>query len=176
MLKKWEKISGRTIIKNDHWSYNVDSFIIDKKIKGEYHYVHTLGSSMIIPFSNDNKILLTKQFRYLNNKESWEFPCGSVEEGLTIEENAIKELREETGYTASNIIKIGEFSPYTGAADEICTLFFASDLIHSPLPKDDTEDFEIVFFTKQEIQNLVDKNIIWDGLTLAAWSLIINKI
>ncbi|MFH0735408.1 MAG: NUDIX hydrolase [bacterium] len=176
MLKKWEKISERTIIKNDHWSYNVDNFIIDKKFKGEYHYVHTLGSSMVIPLSPENKILLTKQFRYLNNKESWEFPCGAVEEGLTIEENAIKELREESGYTTSKLIKIGEFSPYTGAADEICTLFLASNLIHSPLPKDETEDFETDFFSKKEIQDMIDGNIIWDGLTLAAWSLIINKI
>lgn len=176
MLKKWEKISEKTIIKNSHWSYNVDNFIIDNTFNGEYHYVHSLGSTMVIPINSSGKFLLTNQYRYLNSKESWEFPCGSVSENLSILDNAIKELREESGFSAKVIEKIGEFAPYTGASDEICTVFLAKELFSSPLPADDTEDFEIDFFTKEEIEKLVDTNFIWDGLTLAAWSLVKNRL
>ena len=97
-LKPWKKLSEKTFYKNDHWSYNIDEFVIGEGEKKEYHYVHTPGSSMVIPITNDNKIVMVKQYRYLNQKESYEFPCGAVEEGLTYQENALKELREEAGY------------------------------------------------------------------------------
>ncbi len=167
-LKRWKKLSQKTIFKNDHWSYNLDQFEIEGGTKGEYHYVHTLGSTMVVPFTSKNKILLVKQFRYLNQKESLEFPCGAIEQGLSPTENAIKELREETGKNG-NLKFIGEFSPYTGASDEMCSVFIADNLIDSPLPKDTTEEFELNEFSIEEVDNLIKQNIIWDGLTLASW-------
>lgn len=170
-LKRWNKNSQRTVIKNDHWSYRLDEFEIEGGSRGEYHYVHTGGSSMVIPVKDNGSILLVNQFRYLNQKESLEFPCGSVEEGLTAEENAIKELREETGFTAAKLEKAGDFSPYTGASDEICTVFIARGLSPAPLKADVTEEFELVEKTYSEIESLIESNFIWDGLSLAAWVL-----
>lgn len=170
-LKHWKNISQRTVIKNDHWSYRLDEFEIEGGSRGEYHYVHTCGSSMVIPVTEGGKILMVNQFRYLNQKESLEFPCGSVEEGLTAEENAIKELREETGFTAEKLEKAGEFSPYTGASDEMCTVFIARGLSPAPLKADMTEEFEVSEKTFSEIENLIESNFIWDGLSLSAWML-----
>ena len=63
------------------------------------------------------------------------------------------------------------FSPYTGVADEICTVFIGDKLFSSPLPKDDTEDFEIVEISINDFEQQIKENIIWDGLTLSAWLL-----
>lgn len=174
-LKKWKKLDQKTVFANDHWKYNLDTFEIEDGTKGEYHYVHTLGSTMVVPFLSDDKLLLVNQYRYLNQKESLEFPCGSVEDGLGIEENALKELREETG--KSGTLKfIGEFSPYTGASDEMCSVFIGKDLFHSPLPNDSTEEFEIVIVSVAEFDKLIKQNKIWDGLTLSAWVLAKNYL
>ncbi len=170
-LKRWKKLNQKTVFKNNHWSYNLDQFEIEGGTKGEYHYVHTLGSTMVVPFTSNNKILLVKQFRYLNQKESLEFPCGAIENGLTKKENALKELREETGKTG-RLKYIGEFSPYTGAADEMCSVFIATDLTDSPLPQDETEEFELLQYSINEFENLIKQNIIWDGLTLSSWLLV----
>jgi len=174
-LKRWIKLGEKTIFKNSHWSYNLDKFKIEGGNEGEYHYVHTLGSTMVIPFTSNNTILLVKQFRYLNQKESIEFPCGAIEEGLSIEENALKELREETG-KSGKLKFIGEFSPYTGAADEMCSVFISENLTDSPLPKDDTEEFELFEYSIDEFEKLIKQNIIWDGLTLASWLLTKNYL
>ncbi len=170
-LKKWKKLSERIFHDNGFWKYKIDEFEIEDSQKGEYHYVFTLGSSMVIPITPQNKILLVKQFRYLNQKESLEFPCGSISEGLTQEENAIKELREETGYTSGKLIYSGEFSPYTGASNEMCSVFIGTKLSPSPLPNDSTEEFEVLEFSFNEIEQMISQNIIWDGLTLSAWVL-----
>ena len=167
----WQKITSQTKFQNDHWSYKIDEFQLENGERGVYHYVHTSGSSMVIPVTSDGKILMVKQFRYLNERESIEFPCGGMEEGISYKENALKELREETGFSTETLLEIGEFAPFTGASDEICKVFLARNLFHSPLPKDATEEFELLDKTPKEIEELINKNIIWDGLTLAAWSL-----
>jgi ADP-ribose pyrophosphatase len=170
-LKIWKKLSGKTLFKNDYWSYLLDEFEIEGSGKGKYHYVHTIGSTMIIPVTNDNKIILVNQYRYLNQKESIEFPCGSVEEGLLFEDNAIKELREETGFSSMKLIKAGEFSPYNGVSDEMCVVYVAKNLFSDPLEGDFTEDFELKFASPSEIDIMIDNNIIWDGMSIAAWTL-----
>lgn len=170
-LKHWKKLSSKILFENGYWSYYLDEFEIEGRGRGAYHYVHTRGSSMIIPVMADGSILLINQYRYLNKKESLEFPCGGVDEGLTIEENAVKELREETGYSSTNIVKVGEFSPYTGASDEMCSVFIAKELFPHPLQNDATEEFEILIKTPAEIDKLIESNVIWDGLTLSAWIL-----
>lgn len=170
-LKRWDRVSRKLVIENRYWSYYLDEFRTGDGYTGEYHYVHTLGSTIIIPVKENKNLLLVRQFRYLNQKESIEFPCGGVEKGLTRKENALKELREESGYSAGVLQEIGEFSPYTGAGDEICTVFLARHLEYSPLPKDHTEEFELLEMSPAELSEMIDKNIIWDGLTLSAWAL-----
>lgn len=170
-LKRWNKLSQKTVIKNKYWSYELDEFEIENGFKGEYHYVHTAGSTMIIPVSADGNIFLVNQYRYLNKKESLEFPCGMIADKLSPIENALKELREETGYASKNIQSIGFFSPYTGASDEICSVFVAYELYKDELKADDTEEFEIARLSPLEIDKRIENNSIWDGMTLAAWML-----
>lgn len=170
-LQRWNKQSEKTVTGNKYWVYKVDEFKLDNGTQGEYHYVHTLGSTMIIPVTDKNTILLVKQFRYLIQKESIEFPCGSVEEGLSIEENALKELREETGYSSEILKPAGYFAPYNGVSDELCSVFIAKNLFHAPLPVDSSEECELIERTFDEIELMINTNEIWDGMTLAAWSL-----
>ena len=94
MLKKWKKISEKLLFKNNFWSYILEEFEIEGNNRGEYHYVHTNGSTLIIPVLTSGKIILVNQYRYLNKKESLEFPCGSIQNNISKEENALKELRE----------------------------------------------------------------------------------
>jgi len=169
-LKRWQKISSKVLFKNRYWTYCLDTFDIGNGKVNEYHYVHTEGSTMIIPKMND-KFILVEQYRYLNDMFSIEFPCGSIEEGLDEISNARKELEEETGFTSDNLIKIGFFSPYNGVADELCSIFFTDNLKKVDSTPDETEEFVIYFLSEEEIDNLIKENKIWDGMTISAWTL-----
>lgn len=176
MLKEWKTLSSRVLMRNPYWSYFIDEFEIEEGKRGEYHYVHTPGSTIVIPFINENTLLLVKQYRYLNKRMSIEFPCGGTKPELSPLENAIKELREETGYTAGVMIPVGTFSPFTGAADEMCSVFIGKDLRQSPLPQDFTEEFELLTVSIEQTRIMIHSNEIWDGLSLAAWSLAQNYL
>ena len=176
MLKKWEKISSKVVSKNKFWSYILEEFEIDGNHRGEYHYVHTGGSTMIIPVTDSGNILLVNQYRYLNKKESLEFPCGSIQENISKEENALKELREESGYSSKDLKYIGEFSPYSGVSDEMCYVFTADELFHSPLKADFTEDFELHELTFEEVERMIEEGEIWDGMSICSWTIAKKEI
>jgi ADP-ribose pyrophosphatase len=172
----WKKISEKTLFQNDYWTYKVDEFEIPGTVKGEYHYVHTNGSTLIIPINTSKQIIFVRQYRYLNSKESLEFPCGLMEPKLTLIENAQKELREETGFSSNNLRYIGAFAPYTGASDEMCYVYLGLDLHHSPLPSDKTETIIVEYYSFEKIERMMMNNEIWDGLTLSAWMITKEKI
>ncbi len=176
MLKRWKQLTTAVIFKNPWWTYKKDEFQIPDGIKGEYHYVHTNGASMIVPVMPDGRIILVNQYRYLCDRESIELPCGGVKEGKTYEEMAHIELEEETGFRSRTLVKSGEFNPYNGVTNEICEVFIARDLVESASVPDSTEEFEMLYRTPQEIDAMIASNVIWDGMTIAAWGIVRSKI
>ncbi len=175
MLARWKKISETVVNRNNHWTYKLDKFEIPNRGKGEYHYVHTNGSTLVIPILSSGKILLVNQYRYLVEEEVLEFPCGVLEENYEPAENAQKELREETGYEAGKLHFVGKFIPYSGVSDEISYVFIAENLKENPLPADETEEFELVELTVKELDEMISSNKIKDGMTLAAWTIAKRK-
>ncbi len=168
-LKPWKKITESIVFRNPWWTYKQDAFELSSGKPGEYHYVHTNGSSMVVPVLGDGSLVLVNQYRYLMGKESIEFPCGSVKEGSNHDETARHELAEETGYSAKDLSKAGEFNPYNGVTNEMCHVYMARDLEYVGGTPDETEEFEIVRMTPAEIDERIRTGVIWDGMTIAAW-------
>jgi ADP-ribose pyrophosphatase len=175
MLTRWKKLTSRIVHQNPWWSYKLDLFQIPHGIEGEYHYVHTDGSSLIIPVLDDGMIVLVNQYRYLRDRESIEFPCGGVKPNHTHEEMARIELEEEAGCAAQSWETVGEFNPFNGATDEMCRVFIARGLSAVKARPEATEEFEILKVTPGEIDRMIVGGKIWDGMTLAAWMLVRNQ-
>jgi len=163
-------------LKNPWWTYRKDSVVLPSGKQGEYHYVHVIGSSMILPIMDDGKIILVNQYRYLLDRESLEFPCGGVKEGSSYEETAHEELQQETGFQARELRFAGEFNPYNGVTDELCRVYIARDLHPVQSRKDETEEFEYRYCSPREIDDLISAGTVWDGMSLAAWSLVRNHL
>lgn len=168
-LVRWKKLRLVKEIKNRWWTYRMDQFELPSGKIGEYHYVHTSGSSLTIPVLDNGSIVLVRQYRYLCNRDSLEFPCGSVKDGSSYEETARLELAEKTGFAAQHFEEIGTFNLYNGITDELCRVYLAAKFSPTDSKPDETEQFERVFVTPHEIDNMVDAGEIWDGMSLAAW-------
>lgn len=175
LLRPWKKISGVDLFVNRWWTYKRDELLLPSGKLGEYHYVHSLGSSMIIPIMPDRTLLAVKQYRYLAERESIEFPCGSVKKGSNHEQTARVELAEETGYSPGKLTLAGEFNPYNGVTDEMCRIYLAEELRHVGDAPDETEEFERITLTSEEIDDLILSGTIWDGMTIAAWHLVNSR-
>lgn len=167
-MKKFDTIESNIFASNPYWQYIKDKYLMPNGKIGDYHYVRTLGSTMIIPIFN-NKLILTKQFRYLNKKYSIEFPGGGIEKGLTPLDNARKELREELSFESDSMIEIAKFNPFNGVTDEICSVFLALDLSLVDSKQDESEEIEKIELSKTDFQDKIITNEIWDGMTLASY-------
>jgi ADP-ribose pyrophosphatase len=175
-MRPWRKISESILFKNPWWTYKLDMFELTSGKAGEYHYVHSNGSSMIIPIMDDGKIITVNQYRYLVDRESIEFPCGAVKDGATHGETASHELAEETGYSAKWLSLAGQFNPYNGVTNEMCHVYIGRELHYVGGKPDETEEFEVIPLTCEEIDRKIVDGTIWDGMTIAAWAMARTKI
>jgi len=170
-LKQWRKLSEAVRFKNSWWTYKVDEFSLPDGVRGEYHYVHTNGASMVIPVLNDGRVVLINQYRYLCERESLEFPCGGVKEGSSHDETAMDELVEEAGYSARDWQIAGEFNPFNGVTNELCRVYIARSLMPAEKPADLTEEFERLILHPSEVDAGIISGVIWDGMTIAGWTI-----
>jgi len=170
-MQEIEKISSEVVHKNPWWMYKRDSFKQDGKLR-EYYYLQTFGSAMVVPVLDDGRLLLVRQYRYLEDKFSIEFPCGGIAENETPFDAATREMMEETGFQSTDLIKIGTFAPCNGMLKEMTHVFLANELTEVAKPQsDEFEVTEVLFRRVDEFENMIKQGEIWDGQVLAAWAI-----
>lgn len=125
------------------------------------------GAVVILPLLQDNEILLIKQYRRATKQLLIELPAGMLEEGDTLEERAMKELQEETGYAASELIPFGGMFSAPGFCTEYLHFFLAKELTPSPLTPDDDEAIDLLPMHLHEALRLIDEGTICDAKTIA---------
>lgn len=110
-----------------------------------FERVNCTGIVAIVPVTDDKGVLLIRQFRPPVNGYVIEFPAGLKEKEGTLEEAARRELLEETGYYAKDMIYLTEGPLSSGASGEVLTAFLARGLEFKGLGKrDETEDIEVL--------------------------------
>lgn len=171
MLTQLEQKSSEVILENPYWQYRKDTYSLPSGTKGDYHYIHSHGSVFVIPVTDEGKLILLRQYRYLNRRESIEFIGGGIKEGQSAEVAARAELSEEAGITAKELQKIGEFNPFNGVTDEICTVFVAKGLSFGAAKPEESEEFERLEHPPHVLREMIARGEIWDGMTLAAFAL-----
>lgn len=115
----------------------------------------------------DEQIFLVKQYRYALQQETLEIPAGKIDNKEDPEDCAVRELREEIGYTGK-MKYIGTFHTSPGFADEIIHLYEASELQWSPLSSDDDEFLGVIKVPVEQALEMVIKNEIRDAKTVIA--------
>jgi ADP-ribose pyrophosphatase len=170
-LSKWKKLSQRELAKNPWWVYRQDTFMLPNGEVGDYFYVHTNGSSLVIPVLDDGMIVMVKQYRYLCDEESLEFPCGGVKAAGDFLSTAIHELAEEAGFASSDLQHVGQFNPFNGVTNEWCRVYIAKQLRNAEAQPDATEEFELQQLAPSEIDERIRSGEIWDGMSIAAWAI-----
>jgi ADP-ribose pyrophosphatase len=96
----------------------------------------------VIPFVDDDHVLLVRQFRHLQRGLSWELPGGGALPGEEPAIAAQRELREEGGYRAARLTFLTRFYPSNAYLDEVGYCYAAHGLTPDPLPADDDEFLE----------------------------------
>ena len=91
-------------------------------------YIHHTGAAMIIPLTADGNVIIERQFRYALKQVFFEFPAGKTDIGETSLQTAQRELKEETGFTATKWTYLTRIHPVIGYSNEWIDLYLAQDL------------------------------------------------
>ncbi len=163
-----EVVSSRAIYRGRVFSVRTDDVRYPDGKTHALDIVDHPGSYAIVATTADDRIVLVRQYRHAAGRELWEIPAGSSEPNEEHEAGALRELREETGFTAASIRPLGSMLMTPGFCTETLHFFHASALTGGEQDLDEDERITVGSFTLDEAQSLVGTGQIDDAKTLIA--------
>ncbi len=127
------------------------------------------GGVGIVALTPDGKIPLVRQFRKPIEKAIWEIPAGKLDKNEKPEKCGIRELKEETGYVAKEIVPLGFLYPSPGFANEVTHIFFACNLEKGEVCPDEDEFLDIQEFSVDDVRKMILNNEINDAKSVIAF-------
>jgi ADP-ribose pyrophosphatase len=126
------------------------------------------GAVALVPMVDRDHVCLVRNERYAVGRTLLEVPAGTLDPGETPEETARRELREETGYEAGRLTRIGQWFVSPGVINERMFLFLCEDLHPGPTAHQPDETLEPVVVAWDEAVQMVRDGRIEDAKTMLA--------
>ena len=141
-------------------------------VEVEHSVVRHRGAVGLIVLDEQERWLLVRQWRIPAGRELLEIPAGGLEEGEEPVATAHREVREETGFAAATMERLGGLWMAPGFCTEYMHFFLATGLTHDPLPGDEDERLSPpVTYTLDDVAAAIESGEIQDGKTVAAMHL-----
>lgn len=144
-----------------------------------YQIIRHPGGAAVLPVHDDGTVSLIRQLRPAVDEILLEIPAGRRNPSESAQVCAGRELLEETGLSATNLIPLGIMYSSPGVFDEIIYLFAATGLSQGAAQPEDDEEIEVLRVPLIDALQMVTDGRISDGKTLAAlfrWELRCRKI
>lgn len=140
-------------------------------IKGEAYreIIEHNGAVGIVPITDDGKIVMVEQYRYACGRSVLEIPAGKIDKGeISPVKAAIRELKEETGYTAENIQLLGKINTSVAYSEEVIYIYAMTGLTPGEQELDDDEAVDVIEYPFDEVYKMAALGKLIDVKTVAA--------
>ena len=136
---------------------------------GVREYIRHVGAVCVVPVTDDGKVVMEKQFRYPFRAVLTEIPAGKLDgKEEPPEQAARRELREETGATAAELVPLGDFYPTCAYSDEVIHMYLARGLSFGQRALDEDEFLNVQLVPLEDVVRDVLEGRIKDGKTQTA--------
>jgi ADP-ribose pyrophosphatase len=126
------------------------------------------GGVVIAALTDDNKIPMVRQYRKAAEKAVLEIPAGKLEAGEDPTEAALRELKEETGFSAANIRKISAAYSSIGYSTEILHFYMATELTPGDTDFDEGEAIDVELMDIEILRGMAARGELEDQKTICA--------
>ncbi len=161
-------ISSQTIASGGMLTVKRDEVRLPNGNTSQREYVTHPGAVVVVPILPNGNVVLEKQFRYALHQVFIELPAGKIDAGEDILLTGQRELLEETGYRASEWIKLGHQHPCIGYSNEIIYMYLARGLSAGEHQRDEDESLEVFEASFADCLSMVQNGEITDGKTIIA--------
>ena len=160
------KYRGRII------NLRVDQIHTDSGYHGIREIIEHPGAVAIVPIDDQQQIILVKQYRSAINKTTIEVPAGTLGKGEDPLLCAHRELKEETGYQAAQIDRIGGVYTAPGVSSEFITLYKATGLTAGQAATEEDEAIDLMRVSLADALQMIQDGSINDAKSVSALLLV----
>ena len=161
-------VSSETIAAGGMLTVKRDQVRLPNGNISQREYVLHPGAVVVVPLLPTGNIILEKQFRYPLHQVFIELPAGKIDAGEDILVTGQRELLEETGYSATQWIKLGHQHPCIGYSNEVIHMYLARGLTAGAHRRDDDEHLEVFEAPLADCLAMIQRGEITDGKTIVA--------
>lgn len=124
------------------------------------------GASVIVAVDEQQRVLMVRQYRSAAGKDLLEVPAGTLKSGEDPAFCATRELKEETGYQATQWEPLGYFYASPGFSTEKMYLFFAAQLSQAEAAPEEDEEIAVEWVPLSQALQLIESGDIVDAKTI----------
>lgn len=140
-------------------------------VKGEAYreIIEHNGAVAMVAITDDGNIVMVEQFRYACGRPVLEIPAGKIDAGETDPAAvAVRELREETGYSADKVILLGKINTSAAYSEEMISVYAMTELTPGEQDLDEDEALNVIEMPFAEAYDMAALGKLIDAKTIAA--------
>ncbi len=176
MKLNFKIVKSNIFFKGKVFDLKVDEIQYDSGNKGIREVALHNGGAVVLPITDDGKIIFVKQYRYPLDKFIFELPAGKLETNEDPLVCATRELKEEVGCSAKQIEKLGRICTTPGFCTEILHIYKATGLTFGDTAREEGEyGMEIFYFTVEEVKKMIRNGEIYDAKSICGINYLLLK-
>ena len=160
-------VASSTVYQGHFLTLKRDTVRLPNGQNASREYVQHPGAAVVLALSDDGGIVLERQFRYPVGRTMLELPAGKLDAGEAPLHCAQRELREETGYTATHWAYAGQMHLAIGYSSEVLHIYFAQGLQQQERQLDEGEFLDVYTQSIADFLQDCDAQRVTDAKTLS---------
>ncbi|MDQ2775374.1 MAG: NUDIX hydrolase [Acidobacteriota bacterium] len=165
--KPWQVIASSEAHRNPYFSVLEQKLAVSDGTERNHYSIAFPRPAVGVIACRGTDVLLIRQYRFIVDEYVWAIPSGGAEEGEPPEQAALRELEEETGYTAGRVEPLLNCYASYGCSDQRFEIFLANDVRATGKKFDLAEVLDVRWFRREEVLAMVTNNGIVDNLSLS---------
>jgi ADP-ribose pyrophosphatase len=160
-------VISEVVYRGKVFNTKVDQIEYNSGNKAVREVAEHLGGAVVVPITDNGKIIMVTQYRFPVDKILLELPAGKLGQNEDPQLCAVRELEEETGYKSDNVKALGSIYTTPGYSTEKLFIYLAKDLKPGNHNREEGEyGMEVFEFTLKEVEEKIYNGEIVDGKTI----------